>query len=240
MGSQCGNPDYIICEPGVQPDGFCCRPNTSCLFTAANTTLICCPGTHTCNMIKTIPCDISLQQSGAEVVTTVFNKPLPPCGTDCCPFGYHCNSEQGCQLNEDFNGLPPGAVAPSSQISSSTKTSTQSSASSATSQDNSEVTFTIAPEPKSSQPAEAPSGPTLSSGEIAAIAVGSAFGIAAVILLLYLIRRTHRSMKARRDGRQAQDASQLGNIDSPSTNNSKVAEYQPVEAHSHAIYELGG
>ncbi|XXG96479.1 hypothetical protein Hte_002762 [Hypoxylon texense] len=231
--------DYDVCDYDMRPDDFCCPVGSSCIFTAANTTLVCCPEHQTCNLITTIPCDITLQNAiiGGDVVTTVFDQPVPPCGDACCPFGYHCNSKQQCQLNEGYNDFPPGAVVSSSQSSSSTQTSTKSPASPTTSQDSPEVAVPLAPEPQQSQ---APGSPALSSGEIAAIAIGSAFGIAAVILLLYVIRRTHRSMKARKGGEQKQDASAMYNANLPSTNDSKVVGYQPVEAHSHAIYELGG
>ncbi|KAI6082869.1 hypothetical protein F4821DRAFT_263445 [Hypoxylon rubiginosum] len=225
MAAHCGDPDHPVCqEPFIDSD-FCCPTSRTCLFTAANTTLVCCPEHTTCNKIRTVSCDVSLQVPGTELITTVFDQPMPPCGMDCCPFGYHCNSDQVCQLNEDFNKYPPGEE-PSSSQSSSTTTQTPTA-----SQDDPSMTVTITPEPSSSE--EDLSGPALSSGAIVGIGIGSALGLALVLLGLYVIRRVHRSKKAKK-------ASRPDIIASPSMSKPQAAGNQPVEAQSNALYELGG
>ncbi|KAI1769185.1 hypothetical protein GGR53DRAFT_529021 [Hypoxylon sp. FL1150] len=220
--AHCGDPDHPICrEPFIDAD-FCCLTGRTCLFTAANTTLICCPEHTTCNKIATISCDVDIQQPGAQLVTTVFDQPLPPCGDYCCPFGYHCNSDQVCQLNEDYNKYRPGEVASSSQTNSATAQTPTAS------QDDPSMTVTITPEPSSSD--DDVSGPALSSGEIVGIAIGGALGIALVLLGIYMIRR--RSTKAQKEFQQNQGAS-------PGTDKPGDAGNQPVEAQSNALYELG-
>ncbi|KAI1772492.1 hypothetical protein F4818DRAFT_454020 [Hypoxylon cercidicola] len=233
--SWCGSTRPVCEKPFFVSDEFCCRKGFRCLFTAENTTLICCPYDEPCVTMPTISCDVT-ELSQGDIITTAQDKALPECGeSTCCPFGYHCGNLGLCELDDAFNQYPPGENPYTTQSSSNsfsyglkTHTPIQSSA-----------IATITPQPESSQSAETPS-PALTSGEIAAIAISGVLGLILALLLSYLIRRFYRSMKARRSDKQGQEATPLSDPNSHSTNEPKTADQQPVEAGSNVIYELAG
>jgi len=106
---------YLTCTNGAGHTlaDFTCPSTTTCLWTAANTTLVCCPIGYNCNAIVPITCDLTQQDVSkhpdAAVKTTVLNGTLLGCGEGtCCPWGYECADTQGshCQLMEDQDVTP--------------------------------------------------------------------------------------------------------------------------------------
>lgn len=91
---------------------FCCPDETRCRWTAANTTVICCPYYHgsTCHRIKPITCNINAQDPllnpRSAVKTLATSIPLKECGSQCCPHGYRCRDDHCEALAEQ--DVPPG------------------------------------------------------------------------------------------------------------------------------------
>ncbi|GAP85941.2 hypothetical protein SAMD00023353_0300440 [Rosellinia necatrix] len=104
--------DFAKCSQAGLPDNFCCSAGSTCNVLAGGTTVLCCPEGGDCSKIKTVSCDISLQDPGvnptAALKTTELDGKLPVCGKGCCPFGYHCDEGSvSCVKDEDQN-LKPG------------------------------------------------------------------------------------------------------------------------------------
>jgi hypothetical protein len=130
----CPLSDQSPCSLSGLPSNFCCPTGQSCIPLAANTTLLCCPTGQDCSIIKSIPCDIQLQNVTAHpddtLKTTALTVALPTCGSQCCPFGFTCNASGNCVKDADQT-VKPGASAPSapSGTTSSTKPASTSSSS---------------------------------------------------------------------------------------------------------------
>lgn len=122
----CGDPNNTQCSQAGLPSNFCCAPSSDCVVLAANTTVLCCPTGSSCSTIKSVSCDITLQNVTAHpdisLMTTALTAVLPTCGNGCCPFGYSCNTAQDCVLNADQN------IAPTLSSASSTTSTASSSA----------------------------------------------------------------------------------------------------------------
>lgn len=105
------------------PDNFCCPTGNACISLAGGTTLLCCPPGSGCARIKTISCDLDLQDASkkpeAPIKTTVFIVDLPKCGSMCCPFGYTCDKDE-CVKDKDQKRKPepPSTTAPSPSATS--------------------------------------------------------------------------------------------------------------------------
>jgi hypothetical protein len=91
---------------------FCCRNKTRCIWTAANTTVVCCPydNESNCNRIQPITCNIAALDSelnpDAASKTLALDVALPKCRSGrCCPHGYHCKYDY-CEALADQN-VPP-------------------------------------------------------------------------------------------------------------------------------------
>ncbi|KAI1374672.1 hypothetical protein F4677DRAFT_425729 [Hypoxylon crocopeplum] len=162
----CGDSGYPFCtEPGV-PDDFCCREATNCILLAGNTTVICCDKTFTesCYTIATISCDLPLIAFPSDFQTTVREGNLPACGDACCPWGYHCNSDGACEMDDDQNKPPPGVESSSSKRRSKTSSTTQTTeAKTSTSSSTSTSTSDTSVTPSTSSKATSSSATTTSS-----------------------------------------------------------------------------
>jgi len=105
---------YSSCSFASLPANFCCPTEQTCMALAGNTTLLCCPKGSDCAKIKTIGCDVSLQDAVRQplslVKTTALTSTLPRCGDRCCPFGYSCQ-EGECVKDRDQNTPPPPGTA---------------------------------------------------------------------------------------------------------------------------------
>ena len=101
--STCSDPTATQCGSEF-PENFCCPSGTSCHALAENTTILCCPADNSCSVIKSISCDITQQNvtahPGTPLMTTELSATLPVCASQCCPFGYSCNSNNDCALNQ--------------------------------------------------------------------------------------------------------------------------------------------
>lgn len=119
----CGDASYSKCPQAGLPSNFCCKPGTSCISLAGNTTILCCPEGDDCSTIAAIVCDVQLQNAtsapDAVVKTTALTSKLPTCGSMCCPFGYTCDSDNNCAKNDDQSQKPAGAGDASSTSSAS-------------------------------------------------------------------------------------------------------------------------
>lgn len=108
----CPSSDLKRC-PSSLPDNFCCPSGDKCIALAGGTTALCCPAGASCARIKPLLCDISLQDPEkdpeARVLTTALGGRLEECGEGCCPFGYSCNGQGQCVMEEDQSEAPPGA-----------------------------------------------------------------------------------------------------------------------------------
>lgn len=107
------------CDGGLD-DGLCCREGTTCINLAGGSTVLCCPD-DACTRMKPITCNINAQDPAVNpagiLKTTALNSELPRCGDNCCPFGFSCNRQGECQMDEDQSKRPreiPGRDRPSS------------------------------------------------------------------------------------------------------------------------------
>ncbi|KAI4601406.1 hypothetical protein KJ359_011535 [Pestalotiopsis sp. 9143b] len=77
----CGDASYSKCPQAGLPSNFCCKPGTSCISLAGNTTILCCPEGDDCSTIAAIVCDVQLQNAtsapDAVVKTTALTSKLP-------------------------------------------------------------------------------------------------------------------------------------------------------------------
>ncbi|KAM0332464.1 hypothetical protein ACHAQA_002745 [Verticillium albo-atrum] len=116
----CRGENLSQCSNGVD-DGLCCKTGDTCIYLAGGSTVLCCPG-PTCNRIMPIQCNVAAQNHidfpKAPLKTTALRGELPKCGDQCCPFGFTCNSEGQCDMDEDQSERP--SERPASEISSTT------------------------------------------------------------------------------------------------------------------------
>ena len=85
-----------------QTADLCCPSGTNCISLDSSSTAYCCPWDSDCNLIDSISCDLTIQDSSAVMITRL-NDNLPTCSKyNCCPFGYQpvsATSRFGCQCN---------------------------------------------------------------------------------------------------------------------------------------------
>lgn len=143
--STCGDSSYLQCTNASLPSDFCCPSDQSCVALAGNTTALCCPKGSDCSEIEPIPCDLSLEDKSQHpenvVMTTALTGTLEQCGTKCCPFGYSCNGDGNCYMNEDQSTKP----STSSGSSTASATSTAATSTSGTSASTTTAPSTIIP-----------------------------------------------------------------------------------------------
>ncbi|RMJ12627.1 hypothetical protein CDV36_007723 [Fusarium kuroshium] len=141
--------DRVSCNSDLT-DIFCCPKDYSCILLAGDTSAMCCPAGRNCNEVKPITCDLRGQDitkyPKAPVMTIITNLKLETCGTMCCPFGYSCEGDSKCVLDEDQSSPPEGAEYPSG---------TSSAAPSATSPTSSETASASAEPTSTSEPSKA-------------------------------------------------------------------------------------
>ncbi|KAI0122207.1 hypothetical protein F4814DRAFT_407965 [Daldinia grandis] len=243
---------YSFCPPSAPPD-FYCTIDTTCIVLAANTTVLCCPKTSrgNCQEINVIACNLDQQGPLASVQTTVKEGELPTCGTGCCPWGYHCGTDDFCYMDEDQSKPPPSLQSTTNLIIDHPSTTTLSSSriistfdTSVTSSHGSLVTFTssaghpsitvnVDPTPESGQTAD-PLDSALSTGEIVGITLGGFFSIALVALVVCFICRRRKSTEDSSDNEQSYRTMTLDRKDM-----AKLHEPHR-ELHGTPVFELSG
>ncbi|KAH6685369.1 hypothetical protein F5X68DRAFT_210025, partial [Plectosphaerella plurivora] len=96
------------CPDGLD-SGLCCSEGQTCVSLAGGSTVFCCP-TSVCQRIKPIPCNINLldpsQFPTVFIKTTALKAALPRCKSNCCPFGFSCNADGYCDMDEDQSQRP--------------------------------------------------------------------------------------------------------------------------------------
>lgn len=111
QNSECPDSTHIRCPNRNLPSSFCCEDTAFCLSLAENSTALCCPEGSECTSIMSISCDmdqLNVLLNPAGVVHTVnLNGTLPSCGSECCPFGYTCQSGYFCALDDADRGAAP-------------------------------------------------------------------------------------------------------------------------------------
>lgn len=197
--STCRDPKYTQCSQAGLPSNFCCGPSSDCIVLAGNTTVLCCPSGNTCSTIKSIGCDISLQNVTANpdisLMTTALSATLPKCGGLCCPFGYSCNLAGDCTMDGNQDIPPTGASVPSTtSISSSPVTG---------------ATTSVTPVANASSQV----APSCSKFPITAILVGFFPGLALGVLLG--VASACFLARGRRKDARRQSGSSFGNISEP-------------------------
>jgi hypothetical protein len=129
----CADPSFSRCGDTDLPSNFCCSSGSTCISLDSSSTALCCPKGADCKKIQPISCDLSFQdlssRPNAEIMTTKTGDKLATCGSKtCCPFGYSCEGDSQCVLDNPTSSTK----ASSSSVSSSSTLSTSSrSASSA-------------------------------------------------------------------------------------------------------------
>ncbi|KAH7152178.1 hypothetical protein B0J13DRAFT_619759 [Dactylonectria estremocensis] len=163
--SSCPIANYTQCGSQV-PDNLCCPDNSHCMILASNTTIVCCPKGSDCGVIKPIVCNVALQDTldypKSPIRTIALNASMETCGSACCPFGYICEDDSKCVLDDnqdDYSYLMEETTIKSfssttalSFTSTSMPTPTSASASTSTSVEvvaTSEVPNQVLPEPSS-------------------------------------------------------------------------------------------
>lgn len=121
----CADQKLTSC-PADLPDKFCCPAESTCVALAGGTTALCCPDGESCERISPITCDISFQDPekypSAGLKTTVLDRNLEKCGEKCCPFGYTCNDDEVCEMQEDQSEPPESASTSTSGSGAPSKT----------------------------------------------------------------------------------------------------------------------
>ncbi|OHE98916.1 hypothetical protein CORC01_05812 [Colletotrichum orchidophilum] len=221
----CAAEGFTSCGNGL-PGNFCCETGKNCITLAGNTTVLCCPEGSSCEKIKTITCNINLQDPqaypDAPIKTKALKGKLGTCGDDCCPFGYSCNSLTQCVLDSDQTKAPEEASTTPPE-----PTSTSTAAPSVI-----PTTLTPSTTPADNDNKDNDTFPTaIVIGSLCGLLVGVGLGVA---LLLFCARRRRRSPpppneKKRGGGsgapRPSTSTSSFGNIISepiPITDNATV------------------
>ncbi|KAF7545266.1 hypothetical protein G7Z17_g9307 [Cylindrodendrum hubeiense] len=186
--------DQVTC-PSTLPSNFCCSENTTCKALAGGTTAVCCPEGSSCDLIRPITCNLSEQnvtnRPNASIKTTVFNVALEACGDNtCCPFGYSCNDDSECIMDDDQSKAPSGSetsttsttAAPS--VTSTTISSSTDIASTDIASTTETASFTAAPEQSSGSESDSSSG---NSGPATTSIIGGVVGGCLLLLVLAII-----------------------------------------------------
>ncbi|KAI0460227.1 hypothetical protein F5B21DRAFT_137353 [Xylaria acuta] len=238
--------NYNKCPQAGLPGNFCCSTGSTCNLLAGGTTVLCCPQGSDCATIQPISCTISLQDPvanpKAQVKTTELDGKLPTCGKGCCPFGYHCDSDNAnCVMDQDQSKKPgqtssvpattshtssvPGATSPTSSVPSTTSgvhLSSSSTASAGGISTSSTATAIGGSEQTPTPPAETPSSSTaaqtLNKAAIAGGVIGGLFALSLIAAGVWLLlRRKRRRAEAEREKERDSTLSfgNIGNISAP-------------------------
>ncbi|KAI0175614.1 hypothetical protein GGR52DRAFT_319561 [Hypoxylon sp. FL1284] len=213
----CAADGYARCAQTGLPDNFCCETGSTCLVLAGNTTVLCCPKGSACAKISAITCDITLQDASvnpaAEIKTTALDSELEKCGTQCCPFGYHCDGTI-CLKNDDQSEKPSPAPKPSgtSTAASSTRTSNPTSSTTVA------VSGITSSAPSTSETPAPSTESTSNTARIVGGVVGGVIGLVIIIVAVVVLRFRRRKRERREVGqkhelqRHNSSTSSFGNI----------------------------
>ncbi|ETS88007.1 hypothetical protein PFICI_01835 [Pestalotiopsis fici W106-1] len=217
--STCGDTSYSQCPQAGLPDNFCCKPGTSCIALAGNTTIVCCPDGDDCSVIASIVCDVQLQNAtsapDAVVKTTALTSKLPTCGSMCCPFGYTCDADNNCAKDEDQSQMPEGAGDASSTASATGTTAASTghastAAPTATATDSAAAgahTTGAASQGSSSDASDTAAKEHAEGANVSAIVGGVVGGVvflvAAIIGAVYLVYRRRKQQESKRASDQS-------------------------------------
>lgn len=135
---------FARCGDSKLPSNFCCPSSSTCISLDDSSSAICCPNGSDCSVIRPIACNLQLQNAtadpGATVKTIRLDDNLPTCGSACCPFGYICQSDGNCALNNATYSTATSSISPSSTLtftSSTSATNSPTKASATTTSDSS-------------------------------------------------------------------------------------------------------
>ncbi|KAI1774029.1 hypothetical protein F4818DRAFT_89119 [Hypoxylon cercidicola] len=176
----CAADNFAKCTESGLPDNFCCETGSTCLVLAGGTTVLCCPEGSTCAKISAITCDITLQDAStnpaAEIKTTALDSVLETCGSQCCPFGYHCDGTI-CIKDDDQSQKPDPAPKP-------TGTSTPASLPTPTSDPSSSTTVAVSGITTAAPSTDTPAPSTASTSNTVTIVGGVIGGVVGAVLLV--------------------------------------------------------
>ncbi|KAH7170736.1 hypothetical protein EDB81DRAFT_753217 [Dactylonectria macrodidyma] len=180
--------DQVTC-PSILPSNFCCAEDTKCIALAGGTTAVCCPTDQDCSLIKPITCNLSEQnvaiRPNASIKTTVFNVELETCGDGtCCPFGYSCNSDNECIMNDDQSEAPSGSDTSASSTAGPSATSTTNPSSTGTASTTAAPSSTTVPSESSGSDDDSDSN---NSGPATTSIIGGVIGGCLVLLVIAII-----------------------------------------------------
>ncbi|ROT36792.1 hypothetical protein SODALDRAFT_345480 [Sodiomyces alkalinus F11] len=203
----CGADNFRQCGGGLD-EGLCCAEGRTCLFLAGGSTVVCCPN-DSCKQFTAISCNVSLQDPSEypqrQLKTTALDAELPRCGENCCPFGYTCNDEGLCDMDEDQSQRPserPASERPSTTRTSMSSVTSTSIISTTTSSSESTTSGTTT---STSTSASTPTGDADDEEDdpfpTAPVVVGVLAGVfllvaAAVAVFMYLARRRNKKKNA--------------------------------------------
>ncbi|KAI1402350.1 hypothetical protein F4819DRAFT_281722 [Hypoxylon fuscum] len=207
----CAATNYSRCTQSGLPDNFCCESGATCIVLAANTTVLCCPKGSNCDKIGPITCDLALQDPvvnpTAEVRTTVLDGVLTKCGSQCCPFGYHCDGVN-CVIDTDQSKKPSTTPKPTTASSTSAPTSTAHKTASTTVA----VTGITTAAPSSNTPVPS-AGSTASTTTIVGGVIGGVIGLVLIVVAVVLCCFRRKRRRQQEDELQRHDTtSSFGNI----------------------------
>lgn len=196
--------NQVTC-PTILPSNFCCAENTTCKALAGGTTAVCCPEGSDCTLIQPITCNLSEQnvtiRPNASIKTTVFNVELEKCGdSTCCPFGYTCNNDKECIMDDDQTAPPSGSETSATSTAGPSATSTSDPSSEPSSNPSSTVTASTTEAPSSTavpnKPADSEGdSKSNNSGPATTSIIGGVFGgcllllVVAIVVFLCIRRR---------------------------------------------------
>ncbi|KAI1420600.1 hypothetical protein F5Y12DRAFT_107548 [Xylaria sp. FL1777] len=199
--------NYNKCTQTGLPANFCCAAGSSCDVLAGATTVLCCPDDSDCSTIEIINCNISLQDPVAHpqaaVKTTELDGELPVCGKGCCPFGYHCDTNNANCVKDEDQSQKPGATlgapstTPSAHPSSTTPTGQVS-------------TSTTAAAAASSETPSSAAASTLNTAAIVGGVVGGLLAVALIGAGIWLLR--HKRKKAAEEREKRDTTESFGNM----------------------------
>ncbi|KAI4860957.1 hypothetical protein F4820DRAFT_452423 [Hypoxylon rubiginosum] len=213
----CAADNFTKCTQSGLPDNFCCETGATCLVLAGGTTVLCCPEGNTCGKISAITCDITLQDAStnpaAEIKTTALDSVLETCGSQCCPFGYHCDGTI-CIKDDDQSKKPDPAP-------KSTETSTPASTPTPTSDPTSSTTVAVSgvttAAPSTTETPAPSTESTSNTVKIVGGVIGGVIGLVLVIVAVVLLcfrRKKRRQLEEQKPELQRHNSStsSFGNI----------------------------
>ncbi|KAI3329468.1 hypothetical protein HD806DRAFT_287966 [Xylariaceae sp. AK1471] len=205
--------NFTKCSQAGLPANFCCATGSSCMVLAGGTTVLCCPEGNDCATIKSISCNLSLQDPAtnpkAEVKTTELDGKLPTCGNGCCPFGYHCDDADGstnCVIDADQSKKPEetsSTPSPTSAVQPSSTGTTSTTSSKAADSTDTAVPSTEKPPSTAAQ--------TLNTAAIVGGLVGGLLALGLIAGGIWLLRQKRKKAAAELK-KQRDSSSSFGNI----------------------------